>query len=394
MLALPPPSRTGPWRSIVDELGEDSVVDGVLEVESSSTDTDSCVSSLPEGWAKRWSERYSWWYYWNETLQESQWDRPFDSFNASAKTLALSPQYRIAPWRSVVAEFVEDSGVDAAVEVEFESLVTDTDSCVSSLPEGSDRTWSQAHSDWSYTNETSQERVWDRAVDSRLPEGWERLWSEADSCWYYWNATSQESQWDRPVDSFSASAETLALSQQNQTDPWCSIVDEFVENSGEDGALEVESILADTNSCISSLPEGWAKFWSEEYSCWYYWNETSQESQWDRPVDSFSASAETLALSPQCQTDPCRSIVDEVVEDSGVDGALEVKSILADTNSCVSSLPEGWEKIWSEAHSDWFYWNETSQESAWDRPVESRLPKGWEKAWSDKYSCWYYWKLM
>eukprot|EP00406_Dinophysis_acuminata_P047786 CAMPEP_0179304202 /NCGR_PEP_ID=MMETSP0797-20121207/48974_1 /TAXON_ID=47934 /ORGANISM="Dinophysis acuminata, Strain DAEP01" /LENGTH=479 /DNA_ID=CAMNT_0021013787 /DNA_START=73 /DNA_END=1509 /DNA_ORIENTATION=- len=64
-------------------------------------------------------------------------------------------------------------------------------------------------------------------------------------------------------------------------------------------------------------------------------------------------------------------------------------------------LPEGWEKVWSAEHSEFYYWHKASKESSWTRPEptggleddgdEVPLPEGWEKHFDPEHNEWYYW---
>mmetsp|Transcript_51767 Transcript_51767/g.160595 ORF Transcript_51767/g.160595 Transcript_51767/m.160595 type:complete len:555 (+) Transcript_51767:63-1727(+) len=62
-------------------------------------------------------------------------------------------------------------------------------------------------------------------------------------------------------------------------------------------------------------------------------------------------------------------------------------------------LPEGWEKIWSDEHGEYYYWNKESKESSWVPPEmpeapeqeEGTLPEGWSKQFDPENNEYYYW---
>jgi hypothetical protein len=63
----------------------------------------------------------------------------------------------------------------------------------------------------------------------------------------------------------------------------------------------------------------------------------------------------------------------------------------------VDVLPEGWERVWSEEHQEYYWWNKATKKSSWTKPSvredddEDKLPKGWKKVWSDEHEEYYYW---
>jgi len=63
-------------------------------------------------------------------------------------------------------------------------------------------------------------------------------------------------------------------------------------------------------------------------------------------------------------------------------------------------LPEGWEKIWSEEHSEYYYWNKIAKEASWVPPEveegaeeedDGELPEGWTKNFDPDHNEYYYW---
>eukprot|EP00931_Biecheleriopsis_adriatica_P062660 TRINITY_DN37809_c0_g1_i1.p1 TRINITY_DN37809_c0_g1~~TRINITY_DN37809_c0_g1_i1.p1 ORF type:complete len:532 (+),score=137.93 TRINITY_DN37809_c0_g1_i1:52-1647(+) len=64
------------------------------------------------------------------------------------------------------------------------------------------------------------------------------------------------------------------------------------------------------------------------------------------------------------------------------------------------TLPAGWRRVWSEEHSEWYFWNSATKESSWSHPAgddagadeeEAPLPEGWEQVLDTERGIWYYW---
>jgi len=84
----------------------------------------------------------------------------------------------------------------------------------------------------------------------------------------------------------------------------------------------------------------------------------------------------------------------------GMAGAVEPGEV--GINVAEERLPDGWEKIWSEEHSEYYYWNKSMKESSWVPPElpesvaqENRdneaLPDGWSKNFDPEHNEYYYW---
>lgn len=66
-----------------------------------------------------------------------------------------------------------------------------------------------------------------------------------------------------------------------------------------------------------------------------------------------------------------------------------------------ADLPVGWSRVWSEEHSEWYFWNSSAKESSWVRPegkadaetqaAQVDLPDGWERKFDSEHKEWYYW---
>jgi len=77
-------------------------------------------------------------------------------------------------------------------------------------------------------------------------------------------------------------------------------------------------------------------------------------------------------------------------------GAMDCR-VLAEADQEEEPLPAGWTEVWSEEHSEWYYWHSATKESSWTRPgreeeeAEEELPDGWEKAFDAERGLPYFW---
>jgi len=82
----------------------------------------------------------------------------------------------------------------------------------------------------------------------------------------------------------------------------------------------------------------------------------------------------------------------------GVAGTFHGVAEAAVTNGEDDSLPHGWEKVWSEEHGEYYYWNKSTKEASWvppevDEAVEGEepLPEGWSMNFDPENNEYYYW---
>jgi len=78
-------------------------------------------------------------------------------------------------------------------------------------------------------------------------------------------------------------------------------------------------------------------------------------------------------------------------------GAMDCRVLTEADQEEEEPLPMGWTEVWSEEHSEWYYWKSATKESSWIRPgskqeeAEEELPDGWEKAFDDERGMPYFW---
>jgi cold shock CspA family protein len=68
------------------------------------------------------------------------------------------------------------------------------------------------------------------------------------------------------------------------------------------------------------------------------------------------------------------------------------------SNDAEGPLPEEWEKHWSAEHQTYYFWNQHTKETSWERPTgpsggggEDKLPPGWSKEFDSARDAWYWW---
>lgn len=82
--------------------------------------------------------------------------------------------------------------------------------------------------------------------------------------------------------------------------------DFMLVGNGEDVADAIQEAATEPGEELEDLPSGWEKHFDASQSAWYYWNNTSGRSQWQRPVES-----ETDANSGSRVTTPSTPAVKE-----------------------------------------------------------------------------------
>jgi len=81
------------------------------------------------------------------------------------------------------------------------------------------------------------------------------------------------------------------------------------------------------------------------------------------------------------------------IREAGASG--EASHGLADAGAEDEKLPEGWEKLFSEEHGEYYYWNAAVKEASWVPPPaeeeDEDLPEGWTKQFDAEQNHEYYW---
>ncbi|KAA0156254.1 hypothetical protein FNF29_01044 [Cafeteria roenbergensis] len=133
------------------------------------------------------------------------------------------------------------------------------------------------------------------------------------------------------------------------------------ETAGEEEAAQA--------SAEQELPPGWIKMYDDDGDAYYY-NETTEETQWEPPEAP-------------------------AVEEAGAEATAEA--------AAGDALPEGWEVRYDD-DGDAYYYNQVTEDTQWERPdapavaeaeaaqasAEQELPPGWIKMYDDDGDAYYY----
>ena len=273
-----------------------------------------------------------------------------------------------------------------------------------------------------------------------LPQNWTEVFDENSGSIYYYNSVTQESRWEPPAseeaelpegggDRSVAGAEgTLAATNELPAgDDSLSLDVEVEEETAETIAEEIdqahdrhtpssihteESVATESSATAadpaagghtadepepeeeieengagsqhvvssSSLPPGWIESTDSASGHVYYYNERTQATQWERPVDGEEAAeAERNEDDELAVADS--GIHDVPVGETTEDGEFESDLVETSpgggqpTSEEKPSLPPAWREATDPSSGSVFYHNVETNETSWDRPVAQSSDK-------------------
>eukprot|EP00934_Nitzschia_sp_Nitz4_P008522 Nitzschia sp. Nitz4//scaffold34_size148208//91553//101858//NITZ4_002988-RA/size148208-snap-gene-0.209-mRNA-1//1//CDS//3329548819//8512//frame0 len=307
-------------------------------------------SSLPTGWAQVVDPTSGQTYYYNETSQETSWERP-----GQEAAVTFTEQETTAPEADVAAIEVpvtEATTPELAVEASEPAL-----EAVSTVPE----------------------TIADTATPPLVP-GWVEVVDPTSGQTYYYNETSQETSWERPTmpvtpteTSPELATEPVTMTEEDHDQPMEE--EQPKEESAPELAVEempaptpaeeVVPLVPETDASATTLPPGWTQVLDPTSGRPYYYNESTQETSWEPPVvpTGSSDAPEPLAVEENddipTEADPTPELAKE---------EPEVKPE-EDLSAPESTLASGWEAVVDPTSGQTYYYNEMTQETSWDPPL-------------------------
>merc|ERR1712007_87148 len=150
--------------------------------------------------------------------------------------------------------------------------------------------------------------------DLPLPPGWEMHKSnQHQSLVYYYNTDTGEKQWARPVvamlqqskpnsptyhtrNSGAATPPLLEDAMSMFSDATTTRVTRLVTTNVADGVQQANRTVAKTSDEL--LPKGWSRLFSAKDNMYYYHNEVTGGTQWERPTGTDPAPAALNLMTP------------------------------------------------------------------------------------------------
>ena len=305
---------------------EDIVHDGPIE----TVDVDECdrvqatndYEGLPVGWIEAFDEDTGRAYYFNESQNVTQWERP--------------------------ASEVKDSNGDIYPEnqerkdrLPFDDVGTDT----------------QYLSSKNVDTNKERESVF-------LPDGWVKVIDNDSDVPYYFNEATNEAQWEPPtnppsegsVDFITSSTQTFSASSRRSEQYHDESTFEHKEINKSKWDSESNHI---SDPCII-LPPGWVQVTDDQSGKIYYLNEKDGKTQLDLPLvgegENSNLHNDRLGLANK--------------QDDWVKVSAPVSSTDLNQDSSTSvTLPPDWEALEDPSSGQIYYFNKVNSTTTWDIPT-------------------------
>mmetsp|Transcript_3943 Transcript_3943/g.6029 ORF Transcript_3943/g.6029 Transcript_3943/m.6029 type:complete len:1253 (-) Transcript_3943:27-3785(-) len=354
-------------------------------------------------------------YYYNSKTEESAWEAPSEGFNPPSSP---PPTEKISATASKWAKHTDDEGKiffynesteettwdipDGYVEEDSETTPKEELNGVEKESKDFEMTerakWIEHKDDEGniyYHNEETDETRWDEPVyikerneeeDDGVNSGnlnsidkWTKQIDEEGNTYYY-NKETDESKWDKP-DEYASEDEgavtqpvegvikgqPLTDKNSDQSDlPSSPTRNELIKEEEED---QKSSDNIKNEEISDTLTKKWTKHVDDEGNVNYY-NTSADETTWDKP-DSYSENGKSF-IKKSNSNDKKNS--EELVrnESDGIDRAskeIEADETHPSSPPSMSSSPKSdkWTKQ-SDDDGNIYYYNETTQETTWDKP--------------------------
>ena len=314
-------------------------------------------TELPPGWVESVDPASGRPFYYNESTVESSWERPTVQAEEVQEQTAAN-----------IANGNGEPVVESVTENEEDTQTSVSKTAETRQPEESEPL--------TETGAPQEESV--------LPPGWVESVDPASGRPFYYNESSGESSWERPtVQAEEAEKEPADVPTEMEEQVVESITETVEETAAKGTAdapsdqLEDPQLPAETNVPEGEpvLPLGWVESVDPASGNPFYFNESTQESSWERPIvppeevqEEVAGVTEEPVAGRVTQTEVPGSLPEAV--DTPLDQQLEDPRPAAETNILQEELdlPSGWVQSIDPDSGNPFYFNETTQESSWERP--------------------------
>lgn len=348
-------------------------------------DTASILSfeSLPTGWIEAIDDNTGLTYYYNEESNETSWDRPVASEIVSVENtvdvaVVKGEIEHIESSKDIVQDeaFVGASSADEGYGVQSTGILRKGDWTKVTDPDSGSVYYFNRD-----TNESSWTNPEEKAADAHPSEVVEDSISGEDAVEYV------SDKYHKVVDDKNVPGEPTAFVEA--IDEGWTQVDHPPLASSKD-VVEIEGVIGSRHEASDDgrLPDGWLKMVDPNTAKVYYCNEFSGATSWTLPeplhsevIEDFKQVLEDentpVPLEPEIDAADNSLVLDEVVGHVELD---EINERFEVTEPCMTNvstpqesenslLPEGWMLGTDPSSGEIYYFNESTGESSWDRPV-------------------------
>ena len=223
---------------------------------------------------------------------------------------------------------------------------------------------------------------------NRLPIGWIELIDEQSGQPYYFHETSNTTRWKKPEET--AEVNTLKTKENDETN-----LDETSDKDREKAsAKNLENHIDSIVSEGSKLQSGWIEMFDESSGQPYYFNESKNLTQWEKPLHPQN----TLIVNPTIERiDKNDNGISDSQEDwvevdapsphNIPDKSSETKKEFEESTNFNSLLPPGWTELVDSTSGKHYYFHETEKKTQWDRPTITETKKLSEVRIEDRGRC-------
>lgn len=367
------------------QLGDEQP--SIAEVPKATSAAGTEEHGLPIGWVEVVDETSGQSYYYNKVTEDTAWERP----TLEAEDLVDQNEPEVVG--ASTEDFPAEGGEPESTKVLSEARPGDDDSVApSDWVEAVDESTGQTY----YYNTLTQETSWEMPTElmeeeapseksdagdgedgllteelaetedlaapfapaeGALPSGWVAAIDESSGKTYYYNAVTDETSWELPESSIAEEplGREERISEEGSTKDEAPGAEDAVESDSGDTSSEASQKVAPSLDWVETIDASTEKI--------YYYNTVTEETSWERPA----------ALNDMAG-----------VQDAGAPNAggneVNVETELNSKRKQLSDAPsatspdvdnrsgDDWEEMVDPSSGQTFFYNNTTQETCWERP--------------------------